>query len=81
MIHLRCWGGRSVMTENAPCGKQARTHWYRDTDDDGLILENLIYACGCRYVYHQFHDGSGRARLIRHDGKALIDERSPERGE
>lgn len=67
--------------EDAPCGKRVGGHWHRDTDDHGLVLENLTYDCGCRYIHHQFHDGSGRARFIRHDGKVLMDERSPERGE
>jgi ferredoxin len=28
----------------------------------------------CRQVHRQFHDGSGRVRVIRHDGKVLVDE-------
>lgn len=75
--------GRSVRfsSERAPCGKQMGGRRHQDADSQGFILDNRIYACGCRQVYQQFHDGSGRARVIRHDGKVLVDERSPERGE
>jgi hypothetical protein len=69
------------MAEDAPCGRQVGGHRYRDSDDQGLVLDDLVYACGCRHIHHQFHDGSGRVRLIRHDGKVLMDECSPERGE
>lgn len=67
--------------ERAPCGKKMGGRWQQDADGQGLVLGNRTYACGCREVRQEFHDGSGRARIIRHDGKVLMDERSPERGE
>jgi hypothetical protein len=75
--------GRSVRfsSERAPCGKQKGGRRYRDADGEGFMLDNRTYACGCRQFHQQFHDGSGRARVVRHDGKVLVDERSPERGE
>lgn len=75
------WTSVQFTAEDAPCGKLVTGRRRRDIDNHGLILENLTYACGCRYMYYQFHDGSGRARLVRHDGRVLMDERSPERGE
>ena len=75
--------GRNVRfsSERAPCGKQMSGRRHQDVDSQGFILDNRTYACGCRQIHQQFHDGSGRARIIRHDGKILEDERSPERGE
>lgn len=68
-------------SERAPCGRQMDGRWHQDADSEGFILDNRTYACGCRQVHRHFHDGSGRAQIIRHDGKVLVDERSPERGE
>jgi len=75
--------GRSVRfsSERAPCGKRMGGRRHVDGGSQGYILDNWTYACGCRRVHQQFHDGSGRAQTIRHDGKILVDERSPERGE
>ena len=68
-------------SERAPCGKQVGGRQQQDSGGQGLVLDNRTYACGCRQVYREFHDGSGHARVIRHDGKVLMDEHSPERGE
>lgn len=75
--------GRSVQfsSERAPCGKQMDGRRHQDSDCQGFILDNRTYTCGCRQVHQQFHDGSGRAQVIHHDGKVLMDEHSPERGE
>jgi hypothetical protein len=70
-----------LIDERAPCGKEVAARWYQDSDGQGLVFERQIYACGCRQIRHEFHDGSGRGRIIRHDGKVLMDERSPERGD
>jgi hypothetical protein len=75
--------GRSVQfsSARAPCGKKMSGRRHQDADSEGFILDNWTYACGCHRLRQEFHDGSGRMRVIRHDGKVLIDERSPERGE
>ncbi len=75
--------GRSIRfsSERSPCGKQMGVRRHHDADSHGFLLDNRTYACGCRHVHRQFHDGSGRTQVIRHDGKILVDERSPERGE
>lgn len=66
--------------ELAPCGKQVGGQRYRDRDDDGLVISDHFYACGCRRTWHEYHDGSMRETAVRHDGKVLLDDTGPERG-
>jgi len=60
--------------QRAPCGHRAAGEQHRDADDDGLVLVDVRYDCGCRESLHEFHDGSTRAQAVRHDGKILTDE-------
>lgn len=62
--------------ERAPCGKLMDGTRHREDDDAGLVIDDLSYACGCRRIRHEFHDGSVRNRTVRHDGKVLADEHS-----
>jgi hypothetical protein len=48
-------------------------------DEDGLVLEETTYACGCRSTTREYHDGSHQRRVIRHDGKVLMDQLNIER--
>jgi hypothetical protein len=66
--------------EVAPCGKQVGGEHYRDRDDEGLVIYDQVYACGCRRTRHEYHDGSMRETAVRHDGKVLVDDPGPERG-
>jgi hypothetical protein len=62
--------------ERAPCGKLVDGDRHREDDSEGLLFDDLTYACGCRKIRHEFHDGSVRIRTVRHDGKVLMDEHS-----
>jgi hypothetical protein len=64
--------------QKAPCGRQADGDHHVETDDDGLNLDSLKFACGCRESRYTFHDGSTRIRTTRHDGKVLQDEHTGE---
>lgn len=66
--------------ELAPCGRVTEGDHYRDQDDDGLIIDRMSYACGCRSTRHEYHDGSISRRVIRHDGNVILNERSAEHG-
>jgi len=65
-----------LAAEAAPCGRVVEGDRARDGDADGLVIESVTYACGCRRTHHEFHDGSMRIRIVRHDGKILADEHS-----
>jgi hypothetical protein len=62
--------------ERAPCGKVVDGDRHLEGDSEGLSFDDLIYACGCRRIRHEFHHGSVRIRTTRHDGKVLADEHS-----
>jgi hypothetical protein len=62
--------------ERAPCGRLVEADRNQEDDFEGLVFDDIQYACGCRRTRHEFHDGSVRIRTIRHDGKVLLDEHS-----
>jgi hypothetical protein len=64
----------SFKGHQAPCGRKVDGESYQDRDADALLTEELHYACGCRTSLHEYHDGSMRHKVVRHDGKVLVDE-------
>lgn len=62
--------------ERAPCGRVGDGRRHQESDDEGFRIDDWNYACGCRVIRHQYHDGSVRRKTIRHDGKVLSDEHS-----
>ncbi|MET9517342.1 hypothetical protein [Streptomyces sp. NPDC002994] len=64
--------------ERAPCGRIVGGLRYQEDDDAGLFIDEATYACGCRRIRHEFHDGSVRVSAVRHDGTVLPDEHSGE---
>jgi hypothetical protein len=46
-----------------------------------MVFDDVNFACGCRTIQHQFHDGSCRTRVIRHDGRVLLNQLSAEHAE
>jgi len=64
--------------EKAPCGKIMDGKHHRDDDDEGLVIDDFYYACGCRAVRHISHDGGVSTRVIRHDGRVLMDDHGAE---
>jgi hypothetical protein len=67
-------------SEKAPCGRIVDGEHYRDEDDEGLVIDRMYYACGCRTMLNQYHDGSGRRTVVRHGGSIMVDELSAEHG-
>ena len=65
-----------VTAELAPCGQVKDGRRHEENDDEGLRIDDVRYACGCRRIRHEYHDGSIRIKTIRHDGKVLVDEHS-----
>ena len=68
------------MSELAPCGKIVAGDHYADEDNEGLIIRDEYYECGCRRIRHEYHDGSTEVRAIRHDGKLVKGEFGPNHG-
>ncbi len=68
-------------SERAPCGKRVSGHRHHEDDESGMVCNDVTYDCGCQTTSHQFHDGSTRSRVIRHDGKVLRNELSAEHAE
>ena len=65
---------RQFNTSLAPCGRVVSGERYEDRDDDTLITDGTDFACGCRSIGHEYHDGSVSRTVIRHDGRVLLDE-------
>jgi hypothetical protein len=58
----------------APCGRIEAGESYEDRDEEALVTEERDFACGCRTIRHEYHDGSVSQRIVRHDGTVLLDE-------
>ena len=59
----------------APCGQIAAVESHEDLDEDDVkVTEALTYACGCRSIRHEYHDGAMSRKVIHHNGKVLVDE-------
>ena len=65
-----------LTAEKAPCGRVGDADRSQEDDFEGFRFDDVSYACGCRRIRHEFHDGSVRIRTVRHDGKILLDEHS-----
>lgn len=63
-----------IIPEKAPCGQVVAGEHYREEDEEGLITDHVHYACGCRIIRHEYHDGSMCRKVVRHDGTVLSDE-------
>ena len=61
-------------SEQAPCGRTVDGEHHQDRDEEGLLTDERHYACGCRSIRHEYHDGNVRRKVIRHNGKVLVDE-------
>ncbi len=64
----------SFAGKQAPCGRVVDGESYEDRDEDALLTEEMDYACGCRTIRHEYHDGSVSRKVVRHDGTILLDE-------
>ena len=58
----------------APCGRLVDGETYQDRDEETLLTLEVEFACGCRTLRHEYHDGSVSQKVIRHDGHVLVDE-------
>jgi hypothetical protein len=64
----------SFKHQQAPCGQVVDGEHYEDRDEESLVTDELDFACGCRCICHEYHDGSVSRKVVRHDGTILVDE-------
>ena len=64
----------SFKSQRAPCGRLVDGEYYEDHDDECVVTRETVYACGCQSIQHEYHDGTVSRRVVRHDGKLLVDE-------
>jgi hypothetical protein len=64
----------SFTLQQAPCGRTVDGETYQDRDDETLLTLEINYACGCRTIRHEYHDGSVSQKIVRHDGHVMVDE-------
>lgn len=58
----------------APCGHRKAGERSVSQDEQGLITEEVTYACGCRTSKEEFHDGSVHRLVVNHRGRVLLEE-------
>lgn len=60
--------------QQAPCGRLVEGETYQDRDEETLLTLEVDFACGCRTIRHEYHDGSVSERVVLHDGHVVVDE-------
>ena len=60
--------------KQAPCGRLVDGEHYEDHDDEVVVTLETFYACGCQAIQHEYHDGSVSRKIVRHDGRVIVDE-------
>lgn len=61
-------------SRRAPCGRDYDGEHQLSEDGHGLVTDEYRFTCGCRNLRAEYHDGSVGRRVVRHDGKVLVDE-------
>jgi hypothetical protein len=64
----------SVTQQRAPCGRIVDGEVYQDRDEETLLTLECDYACGCKTIRHEYHDGSVSQKVVHHDGHVVVDE-------
>jgi hypothetical protein len=66
--------------ERAPCGKTVDGEHYWDDDEEGLVIRDEYYRCGCRRILHKYHDGSVASTAMHHNGTVVRERFSSDHG-
>jgi hypothetical protein len=64
----------AVTSQQAPCSQVVNGESYEDQDGEGFVVRDMYYACGCRRIVHEYHDGSVYRKVVHHNGTVLVDE-------
>ena len=65
--------------EHAPCGQTVGGDHFQDQDEQCIVSDEWFFACGCKSIRHEYHDGAVSREVIRHDGYVLVEELMAER--
>ena len=60
-------------SEEAPCGQIMDGERHEDRVAGCRVTDERSYACGCQVIRHEYHDGTFARKVVRHDGKVLVD--------
>lgn len=63
-----------LQSQRAPCGQSVDVECLSDYDEECQLSSDLYFACGCRSVFHEYHDGSVYRKTTHHDGRTIVDE-------
>jgi hypothetical protein len=66
--------------EQAPCGRTVDGEHYRDNDEEGFVVRDEYYECGCRTILHEYHDGSVHTTALHHNGTVVRERFAPDHG-
>ncbi|MBI3049538.1 MAG: hypothetical protein HYY76_14625 [Acidobacteria bacterium] len=64
----------SFKAQKAPGGRLVDGVEYEDRDEECVVTQEIVYGCGCQSIQHEYHDGTVSRRIVRHDGRVLVDE-------
>ena len=51
-----------------------KRHLHMRNAGQTLLTLEVDFACGCRTIRHEYHDGSVSEKVILHDGHVVVDE-------
>ena len=68
----------SFRDEKAPCGRVVDGERRQDRDVECLLTDQVFTACGCVVIRHEVHDGAFSLKVVRHDGKILVEQMNSE---
>ena len=60
--------------QQAPCGRIVDGEVFQDDDEQTTVTREMDFACGCRTIRHEYHDGSLAQKIVHHNGRVLLDE-------
>ncbi len=55
----------------APCDNVVDGEHVEYRDDQGLVTDEMLFACGCKTTRQEYHDGSVEHIVVRHDGRPV----------
>jgi hypothetical protein len=64
----------TITRQLAPCSQEVNGESHSEQDGDGFVVRDVFYTCGCRKIFHEYHDGSILRRVVHHNGTVLVDE-------